>query len=85
MTAPRLLSGKTAMKGLLNAITTIGLTVLLSGCAGVFLVGAGVGAGAFSYIAGNLTRVYEAEYQQSIKASTNAMEQFNFKRHSCLY
>ena len=72
------LSGITAMKGLLNAMT-IGWMLLLSGCAGVFLLGAGVGAGAFSYIAGNLTRVYEAEYQQSIQASINALEQHNFK------
>ena len=67
------------MKSLLLTIT-IGMTMLLPGCAGVFLVGAGVGAGAFSYIAGNLTRVYEADYQQSIKASINMMEQHNFKR-----
>ena len=54
--------------------------MLLSGCAGVFLVGAGVGAGAFSYIAGNLTRVYEADYHQSIKASIKVVEQLNFKQ-----
>jgi outer membrane protein OmpA-like peptidoglycan-associated protein len=67
------------MRSLLSAIA-IGLTMLLSGCAPMFIVGAGVGAGAFSYIAGNVTRVYEADYQQSIKASTNVMERLNFKR-----
>lgn len=72
-------SGKTAMKVLLNTIT-IGLTLLLSGCAGALFVGAGVGAGAFSYVAGSLTRVYEAEYQPSIRASTNVMKQLNFKQ-----
>ncbi len=67
------------MKNLLIAII-IGMSMLLSGCAGVFLVGAGVGAGAFSYIAGNLTRVYEADYHQSIKASIKVVEQLNFKQ-----
>ncbi len=74
-----LLFGMTVMENLLNSIA-IGLSLFLSGCAGVVLVGAGVGAGAFSYVAGNLVRVYEAEYQQSVKASTNVMEQFNFKQ-----
>ena len=43
-------------------------------------MGAGVGAGAFSYIAGNLTRVYEADYQKSVQASLNVMEQLDLKR-----
>ena len=43
-------------------------------------MGAGVGAGAFSYIAGNLSRVYEADYQNSVQASLNVVEQLNFKR-----
>ncbi len=60
------------MKSLVISII-IGMTVLLSGCAGVFLLGAGVGAGAFSYIAGDLTRVYEADYQQSIMAGSKVM------------
>jgi len=67
------------MKSLLITIT-IGMTMLLSGCAGVFLVGSGVGAGAFSYIAGNLSRVYEADYQNSVQASLNVVEQLNLKR-----
>ncbi len=67
------------MKSLLITIT-IGMTMMLSGCAGVFLVGAGVGAGAFSYIAGNLSRVYEADYQNSVQASLNVVEQLNLKR-----
>lgn len=51
---------------------------MLSGCAGVVLVGAG--AGAFSYVAGSLARVYEADYQASVKASTKVMQQLNFKQ-----
>ena len=43
-------------------------------------MGAGVGAGAFSYIAGNLSRVYEADYQNSVQASLNVVEQLNLKR-----
>lgn len=53
---------------------------MLSGCAGVVLVGAGVGAGAFSYVAGSLARVYEADYQASVRASTKVMQQLNFKQ-----
>lgn len=67
------------MNRLLIGISVL-VSVLLSGCAPIFLVGAGVGAGAFTYIKGNLSRVYEADYQQSIKASVNVMEQLNFKR-----
>lgn len=72
-------SGKTALKSLLHAIT-VGLTLLLSGCAGALIVGAGVGAGAFSYVAGSLVRVYEAEYQPSIRASITVMNHLNFKQ-----
>ena len=68
-----------SMHSLLIGISVL-VSVLLSGCAPVFLVSAGVGAGAFSYIAGNLTRVYEADYEQSVEASINVMEKLNFKR-----
>ena len=67
------------MHSLLLGISVL-VSVLLSGCAPLFLVGAGVGAGAYTYLKGNLSRVYEADYQQSIKASVNVMEQLNFKR-----
>ena len=70
---------KIRMKRLLITII-IAATAFLSGCAPVFLVGAGVGAGAFSYVAGNLSRVYEADYQQSIEAGMNVMEKLSFKR-----
>ena len=58
----------------------LSIALLLSGCAGVFILGAGVGAGAYSYIAGNLTRDYEAEYQLSVAASTNVMEELDYTR-----
>ena len=73
-----LLSRSSAVRGWLGVLV-IGISMLLSNCGGVLLVGAGVGAGAFSYIAGNVIRVYEADYQQSIEASTMVMEQFVFK------
>jgi outer membrane protein OmpA-like peptidoglycan-associated protein len=73
-----LLSSSTALRGWLGALI-IGISMLISNCGGVILVGAGVGAGAFSYFAGNVIRVYEAGYQQSIEASTRVMEQFVFK------
>ncbi len=69
----------TLMKSLL-IIIAIGWAMLLTGCAGAFLVGAGVSAGAFSYITGKLTRQYETDYQRSITASLNVIKQHNFKR-----
>ena len=65
------------MKNLLFSII-IGTTMLLSGCTGILFEGAGVGADAFTYVAGNLSRVYDSEYQQSIRACTNVIEQLNF-------
>ena len=69
----------TLMKSLL-IIIAIGWAMLLTGCAGAFLVGAGVSAGAFSYFTGKLTRYYETDYQKSITASLNVIKQHNFKR-----
>jgi outer membrane protein OmpA-like peptidoglycan-associated protein len=74
---PRL-SSSGAIKGWLGVIAIV-IGMLLSGCGGVILVGAGVGAGAFSYIYGNVIRVYEAEYQDGIEASSQVMEQLVFK------
>jgi outer membrane protein OmpA-like peptidoglycan-associated protein len=48
----------------------------LSGCAA--LVAAGAGAGAYTYIAGNLSRTYQAEYRPTVRASTKALRSPNF-------
>ena len=74
---PRLSSIR-AMQGALGVIIIL-IGLLLSSCGGVILVGAGVGAGAFSYISGNVIRVYEAEYQDGVVASTTVMKQLVFK------
>lgn len=58
----------TVIKGLFISIT-IGITMLLSGCAQVFLGDAS-----------DLTRIYETDYHQGIKASINVMEQLIFQR-----
>ena len=73
---PRL-SSSSAIKGWLGGIVIV-IGMLLSGCGGLILVGAGVGAGAFSYISGNVIRVYEAEYQDGIKASSTVIKQYDF-------
>jgi outer membrane protein OmpA-like peptidoglycan-associated protein len=73
-----LLSDSSAAKGWLGSLIVL-IGMMLSGCGGVILVGAGVGAGAFSYFAGNVIRVYEADYQQSIEAGSKVMERLVFK------
>ena len=73
-----LLSDSSAAKGWLGSLIIL-IGMMLSGCGGVILVGAGVGAGAFSYFAGNVIRVYEADYQQSIEAGSKVMERLVFK------
>jgi len=45
----------------------------MTGCA-AFLVGAGVGAGTFSYVRGELKRTYEAEYNRCIEAGKETLE-----------
>ena len=47
--------------------------IVMTGCA-VFLIGAGVGAGTFSYVRGELKRTYEAEYNQCIEAGKETLE-----------
>jgi outer membrane protein OmpA-like peptidoglycan-associated protein len=57
------------------------LTVLLSilslfsvyGCA-VAVIGIGAGAGAFAYFNGKLTKTYESEYHDIVRASSNTLE-----------
>lgn len=58
-------------------ILYIFVLVGFSGCAAVFLAGAG--AGAYSYIAGNLSKVYETDYRQAVRVSTKVVSQLEFK------
>ena len=74
-----LFSSRIATKGWWGAALIL-VSLLLSSCGGVLLVGAGVGAGAFSYIAGNVIREYEAEYEHGIEASTIIMKQYTFTK-----
>lgn len=50
----------------------LSLCLVTSGCA-VVLVGAGVGAGTFAYINGELKRDYEFDYDGTVKASSDAL------------
>jgi outer membrane protein OmpA-like peptidoglycan-associated protein len=52
------------------------LTPYLSGCAAFVAVGAGTGA--YSYISGNVLRTYDADYQQTIRASRKALNDLKF-------
>lgn len=53
-------------------------SMLVTGCAA--MLAAGVGAGAFSYISGNLTREYKVQYSRAVRASSAAMKDLRFKR-----
>jgi len=44
-------------------------TLVLAGCAAV-LIGAGVGAGAYTYVKGELVRTYAADYNTTLEACT---------------
>lgn len=48
---------------------------VLSGC--VLLVGAGAGAGVYSYANGELTRTYAASYRQALDACTTLLQDLN--------
>ena len=60
----------------LAVLSIVGLVPYLSGCAAFVAVGAG--AGAFSYISGNVLRTYDAEYQQTVRASRKAINDLRF-------
>lgn len=54
-------------------------SAMLSGCA--LMLAAGAGAGAYSYISGNVIRTYDAEYDPAVRASLKVMSQLDFKLH----
>ena len=49
---------------------------LLAGCAAV-IVGAGVGAGTYTYIKGELIRSYQAEFDKTLKICLDILEDLN--------
>jgi len=49
---------------------------LLTGCAAV-IVGAGVGAGTYTYIKGELIRSYQAEFDKTLKICLDILEDLN--------
>ncbi len=57
-------------------IALLFLACSLSGCVALFV--AGVGAGAYTYVAGNLEREYRAEHEDVVKASLLALERLQF-------
>ena len=64
-------------RGLLTLVLLCS-AVITSGCAGALLA-VGAGAGAFSYVHGNLSKTYRAEYHQSIRAGKNALRDLNIR------
>ncbi len=52
--------------------------VFLAGCA-LLVAGAAVGAGAYTYHTGELTRPYQAQYDPTVNACNSALRSLNFK------
>ena len=48
----------------------------LTGCAAV-IIGAGVGAGAFAYVDGNLKRTYQAKFDQTLQVCLSILNDLN--------
>ena len=59
-----------------NAALLIFSTWLLTGCAAV-IVGAGVGAGTYTYIKGELTRTYQAEFNKTLQVCIEILDDLN--------
>ena len=71
-TSPRRKITQLTLTFVLCGVVMAGLT----GCAAVFFAGAG--AGAYSYIAGNLSRVYETDYRRAVRVSAGVIDQLKF-------
>lgn len=69
---------KGKVKTLLCCLLLLFSMQFLSGCAALF-VAAGAGAGAYTYISGNLVREYQADFESSVKASLQTMRSLEFK------
>ena len=59
-----------------NAALLIFSTWLLTGCAAV-IVGAGVGAGTYTYIKGELTRSYQADFNKTLQVCIEILDDLN--------
>lgn len=53
----------------------------MTGC-GLFVAGAVVGAGAYTYINGELKRSYQAEYEETVQASMNVLTDMQIEAKS---
>ena len=62
----------TKQKKVVAAVSLLSIW-LLSGCAAV-IVGAGVGAGAYTYIKGDLKRSYEVKFDKALKVCIGILE-----------
>ena len=65
-------------KSIFLSLLLLCCSMLVTGCAAI--LAAGIGAGAFSYISGNLTREYKVSYSRAVRASSAVMKDLRFKR-----
>jgi len=63
----------------LNGLFSILIAFSLYGCA-VAVIGIGAGAGAFAYFNGRLTKTYESEYHDTVRASSAALEKLKIPK-----
>jgi len=61
----------------ITALFVISGLLTLSGCVAV-IVGAGVGAGAYAYINGELKRTYQAKYDKTLNVCTEILNDLEF-------
>ncbi|UCE55746.1 MAG: DUF3568 family protein [Desulfobacterales bacterium] len=61
------------MKNKISILAILFCLIITLGCA-VILIGAGAGAGAYAYLNGELKRAYEARYDRTVKACTDALK-----------
>ncbi|AQV02742.1 hypothetical protein B2D07_19500 [Desulfococcus multivorans] len=67
-----------AMQSLKMVISMLISCQTIIGCA-FFVTGAVVGAGAYTYVNGELKRSYQAAYEQTVQASLSAMKEMNIE------
>ena len=65
-----------AIKKGIAATALLFCTLMVSGCAAV-IVGAGVGAGTYTYIQGELTRSYQVKFEKALSVCISILDDLN--------
>jgi hypothetical protein len=68
-------------RGWIQAAAALLGSQLIAGCA-LFVTGAVVGAGAYTYVNGELKRTYQASYEKTVQASLSALAEMKIEVQS---